>query len=428
MPCQHRLLSQASGLSTQHALPEPKRQKHEGYRNSLGELSHKLTNILFPKQQEDGPFKQRMIVYTGAMSDFHVYMMPRVNIVTARPVVIRGRLRPQRTRQGAFLSVTALVRRPETIGRVAALGPHLCADVVVNAACSDDLALYSAILAGQRKRVEADGTCRPCGTLVHTSDGAISLDPKRAEAYDLKGEIWNGQVDVPYVSILTPAGRRSKSDLSCVPFVSFFLGLKDLANWRGRPVPATEPKRACYLSESTNMLYLADVNDLVDLYLRVFDRVLTGADKDVSPYERYYIQVGAVNALSFKAVMTAVRLAACCWRMARQNRLSSTRFQIRGCRPTLRDCEADPPGHLPVLQSFSRMCAATYWLEPMRGKSIGWNPSHMTSSVPGRKMKGGREQRGPARGLIHPRWPVAMRCVVARYTGSAPRPGERGKW
>ncbi|KAI9438847.1 hypothetical protein BJY52DRAFT_1195864 [Lactarius psammicola] len=103
-----------------------------------------------------------------------------------------------------------------------ALGPHLCADVVVNAACSDDLALYSVILAGQRKRVEADGTCRPRGALVHTSGGAISLDPTRAEAYYLKGETWNdhnpadvralattsmiqGQVDVPYVSILTPA-------------------------------------------------------------------------------------------------------------------------------------------------------------------------------------------------------------------------------
>ncbi|KAH9020668.1 hypothetical protein EDB84DRAFT_1441746 [Lactarius hengduanensis] len=72
------------------------------------------------------------------------------------------------------MSVTALVRRPEAVERVSALGPHVCvvegsftnahglelverhtraADDVVNAACSDDLALHSAILAGQRKRM-----------------------------------------------------------------------------------------------------------------------------------------------------------------------------------------------------------------------------------------------------------------------------------
>ena len=59
------------------------------------------------------------------------------------------------------------------------------ADVIVNAACSDDLALHSVILAGQRERLEADG--RPRGVLVHMSGGAISVP---AGAYGLEGDTW----------------------------------------------------------------------------------------------------------------------------------------------------------------------------------------------------------------------------------------------
>ncbi|KAH9167711.1 hypothetical protein EDB89DRAFT_1996444 [Lactarius sanguifluus] len=287
------------------------------------------------------------------------------------------------------LSVTALVRRPEAVERVSALGPHVrviegsftdarglelverharAADVVVNAACSDDLALHSAILAGQRKRVEADG--RPRGALVHTSGGAISLDPSRAGAYDLNGEIWNdskpadvralttstvqGQVDIPilqageegYVEthVIFPGGIVGEAH---GPVLAGSVFLKLLIQL------ATERQCACYFGEGTNMLYLADVNDLADLYLRVFDRVLTGADRDASPYERYYI--GAVNALPFKTITTAIGES-----LAR--------------RTLLEDGTPESIAVDQVPDPFSRMWATTQRLEPTRGKRIGWNP------------------------------------------------------
>lgn len=286
------------------------------------------------------------------------------------------------------LSVTALVRRPEAIARVAALGPHVrvvleegarglelverharAADVVVNAVAGAALApLHSAILAGQRKRVEVDG--RPRGALVHTSGGTISLDPMRAGAYDLEGEIWNdghpadvraltasmiqGQVDVPilqageegYVEthIIFPGGIVGEAH---GPVLAGSLFLKLLIQL------ATERQRACYFGEGTNMLYLADVNDLADLYLRVFDRVLAGADKDASPYERYYI--GAVNALPFKTIMTAIGES-----LAR--------------RTLLEDGTPESVAVDQVPDPFSRVWAATQRLEPTRGKKIGWNP------------------------------------------------------
>ncbi|KAI9437202.1 hypothetical protein H4582DRAFT_1958547 [Lactarius indigo] len=287
------------------------------------------------------------------------------------------------------LSVTALVRRSEAIERVTALGPHMrvvegsftdahglelverharAADVVVNAACSDNLALLSAILAGQRKRVEVDA--RPRGALVHTSGGAISLDPSRAGAYELNGEVWNdsnpvdvhalttsmvqGQVDIPvlqageegYVEthIIFPGGIVGEAH---GPVLAGSVFLKLLIQL------ATERQRACYFGEGTNMLYLADVNDLAGLYLRVFDRVLTGADKDASPYERYYF--GAVNALSFKTIMTAIGES-----LAR--------------RTLLEDGTPESIAVDQVPDPFSPMWAATQRLEPTRGKRIGWDP------------------------------------------------------
>ncbi|KAH9055694.1 hypothetical protein EDB87DRAFT_1687887 [Lactarius vividus] len=275
------------------------------------------------------------------------------------------------------LSVTALVRRLGVVERLVERHAR-AADVVVNAACSDDLALLSAILVGQRKRVEVDG--RPRGALVHTSGGAISLDPSRAGAYDLNGEIWNdsnpadvralttsmvqGQVDIPilqageegYVEthVIFPGGIVGEAH---GPVLAGSVFLKLLIQL------STERQRACYFGEGTNMLYLADVNDLADLYLRVFDRVLTGADKDASPYERYYIGAAIGESLARRTLLEdgipesiAVDQVPDPW---------VPPLFLRGCVVT------DSPG---PLRSFSHMWASTQRLEPTRGKRIGWNP------------------------------------------------------
>ncbi|KAH9021417.1 hypothetical protein EDB85DRAFT_2152392 [Lactarius pseudohatsudake] len=89
------------------------------------------------------------------------------------------------------MSITALVRRPEAVKRMSALGLHVCVveesftdahglelverharavDDVINAACLDDLALHSAILAGQRKRVPG----KLCGNNCWRISGVVA--------------------------------------------------------------------------------------------------------------------------------------------------------------------------------------------------------------------------------------------------------------
>ncbi|KAI0298775.1 hypothetical protein B0F90DRAFT_1730949 [Multifurca ochricompacta] len=268
----------------------------------------------------------------------------------------------------------ALVRRPESIALVTSFGPNFIeqqareADVVINTANSDNLQLATAILTGQRKRVEVDG--KPRGAFVHTSGAAIFLDPESEGAYDPQGRIWNdgnpadiraltpnllhGDVDVPimqasetgYVEshIICPGGVVGVPRGPAQAGSMFFKFLIQLA---------TERKRSCYFGEGTNTLYLADVNDLIDLFLLVFDRVVSGADKDSSPYERYYI--GAINPVSFKEIMTAVG-----------EELASRKVLEDGTAASIRYQDVSDP--------LLRLWGQTQRLEPTRGKSIGWNP------------------------------------------------------
>ena len=88
------------------------------------------------------------------------------------------------------LKITALVRNPSHVEPVRKLGVEVvkgsfgdidliskharAADVTVNSADSDDVALTSAILAGQRARVVDDG--KPPPVLLHTSGVAVFSD------------------------------------------------------------------------------------------------------------------------------------------------------------------------------------------------------------------------------------------------------------
>jgi len=291
------------------------------------------------------------------------------------------------------------VRRPESRKPVEDLGPNVRtvegsfddlalieqhtreADVVVNTADSDTVPLIEAILAGQRKRAEVDG--KPRGALLHTSGGAIFLDSGSQGVYDPNGKVWkdgdpediraistsmiHGQVDVPilqageagYVEthIICPGGIFGEAR---GPVKAGSLMVKSLLQLgMGR-------QRACYFGEGTNTLFVAEVNDLVDLYQRVFARILSGADEDTSPYERYYI--GAVNPLTFKTVMTAVG-----------------EELVR--HALLEDATPESISVDEVSNPFLNLWARSQRLEPTRGKSIGWNPKpvdikeHLSKSI-----------------------------------------------
>ncbi|KAI0271291.1 hypothetical protein BC834DRAFT_966801 [Gloeopeniophorella convolvens] len=235
------------------------------------------------------------------------------------------------------LSIAALVRRPEYIDRIAAVGLNVTvlqgsfgdleliekhareADIVINTADSDNVSLTNAILTGLRKRVEEDG--KKQGALVHTSGSGVFSDSGREGKFDPEGKIWNdanvddiraitidklhGQVDVPILQageagyaethIISPGGIIGISD-GPLPAGSVFIKyLIHLATLRRRP---------CYIGEGSNVLYLVGLDDLVDLFVRVVARILSGVDNDTSAYERYYL--GVANAVSCKTLMELV--------------------------------------------------------------------------------------------------------------------------
>lgn len=71
------------------------------------------------------------------------------------------------------------------------------ADITVNTADSDDVALGSAILAGQRARVVDDG--KPPPVLVHTSGVAVFSDGGTEGKHDTTKKIWD--VRLPRLSL-----------------------------------------------------------------------------------------------------------------------------------------------------------------------------------------------------------------------------------
>jgi hypothetical protein len=102
------------------------------------------------------------------------------------------------------LQVTALVRNPANVEAVSALGVKVvqgtfsdadlitshtrAADITINAADSDDVALTTAILAGHKARVVEDA--KPPAILLHTSGVAVFLDGTSEGKHDPNGKVW----------------------------------------------------------------------------------------------------------------------------------------------------------------------------------------------------------------------------------------------
>jgi len=113
------------------------------------------------------------------------------------------------------LKITALVRNPSHVEPVRNMGVEVvkgsfsdtdliserarAADITVNSADSDDVALTSAILAGQRARVVDDG--KPPPVLLHTSGVAVFSDGGKEGKHDsANSKIWD--VSSPLISAL----------------------------------------------------------------------------------------------------------------------------------------------------------------------------------------------------------------------------------
>ncbi|KAH8980018.1 NAD-binding protein [Lactarius akahatsu] len=231
------------------------------------------------------------------------------------------------------LEVTALVRNTAHIDAVRGLGVEVVqgtfsdvdlitsharkADITVNAADTDDVALSTAILAGHKARVVEDK--QSPAVLLHTSGVAVFLDDGKEGKHDPNSKLWDdgdeadiraitpqmlhGQVDAPILRaseegytesyIICPAAIVGPST-GPVPSASFFFHFMTQL--------ALGFKKAIYVGEGSNIFYTVRLDDLVDLYGRVFARILDRVDAKASPYARYYITVS--TPLSWKDIMT----------------------------------------------------------------------------------------------------------------------------
>jgi len=231
------------------------------------------------------------------------------------------------------LKVTALVRNPAHVDAVRGLGVEVVqgsfsdtnlitlrareSDITINTASADDVELSNAVLAGHKARVVEDK--KAPAILLHTSGVAVFMDDGNEGKHDPDSKVWNdgdeadiraitpqkihGPVDVPILRaseegytesyIICPAAIVGTAK-GPVPSASFFFHFMTQL--------ALGFKMAVYVGEGQNIFYTLLLEDLVDLYSRVFVRILSREDAKASPYARYYIAIS--TPMSWKHIMT----------------------------------------------------------------------------------------------------------------------------
>ncbi|KDQ11527.1 hypothetical protein BOTBODRAFT_177147 [Botryobasidium botryosum FD-172 SS1] len=191
------------------------------------------------------------------------------------------------------------------------------ADVVINAASSDDLPLTDAILRGMKSRHDSG---RGTGVLIHTSGTMLFSDNVSNGTFDPYARIWDdtkeediralttsmphGHVDVPVLKagdegyvhtyIVTPSNVYGHQ---------FGPLWRDPVIYRFFVTPSIRRGYSIYVGEGSNVYETIHVNDLIDIYLRVFKLSLEGPPK-TNAYQRYFIATARRH--SWKDVMTSI--------------------------------------------------------------------------------------------------------------------------
>ncbi|KAI0056500.1 NAD(P)-binding protein [Artomyces pyxidatus] len=279
--------------------------------------------------------------------------------------------------------ITALVRNPAHLDKISATGAQVLqglfedldliteqsslADIVLNAADSDTISLAQAILKGAKRRAD-EGKSKT--VLIHTSGVAVFSDGRRDGKYDPNGRLWNdnseqdikditsaklhGQVDVPILEagvegyiegyIICPAAVVGAPRGPLGGCSTSFKFIAKLLQSMGRIV---------YPGEGSNQFTFVDLDDTVDLFIRVFERARKGAPPGESPYARYYIATS--TAVDWKTMAVVIGGA-----LARHGKLTdSTAYSI----PT----SEFGPALEPLLGGSLRIQAD-------RSKALGWTP------------------------------------------------------
>ncbi|KAI0041066.1 NAD(P)-binding protein [Auriscalpium vulgare] len=231
------------------------------------------------------------------------------------------------------LPITALVRNPAHVDTIRSTGVAVLQgsftdtalieeqsyahDIVVNTADSDDVPFVEAILRGSRRRAD-EGKAK--SVFIHTSGVAVFLDDGKDGRFDPGAKVWNdndeddikaitpdrlhGQVDFPilqagkegYVEtyIISPAAIVGDSR-GPVNNGSFFL--KFVVQFY------TALQRAVYVGEGSNHFTLVHIDDVVDLFLRVFE-LSVKPSVSTSPHARYFIATS--GPVAWKTIATVV--------------------------------------------------------------------------------------------------------------------------
>ncbi|KAI5116212.1 hypothetical protein M0805_005928 [Coniferiporia weirii] len=219
------------------------------------------------------------------------------------------------------LTYTALVRTPASVPAIESLGVTCVvgtsaerdkitalaaqADIVINAANSDDLALIEALLAGLRqKKEEGRGT----GTLLHTSGALVFLDGSKEGKFNPDGKVFDDGKEED-IKAITPAHMHGPVDTTVLQageqgFVNTFIVCPTYV-YGARAGPTSKSsffykfevsnvlshKQGWVIGEGTNVVGTVHVKDLVDLYLLIFNAALNADLKPLttSAYTRYYV-------------------------------------------------------------------------------------------------------------------------------------------
>ncbi|KAI9435623.1 hypothetical protein BJY52DRAFT_1131015, partial [Lactarius psammicola] len=181
-----------------------------------------------------------------------------------------------------------------TFGETDLISKHArTADITVNAVDSDDIGLTAAILAGQKDRVVEDK--KNLAVLSHTSGVAVFADSSRDGRHDPSHKVWNMPCRLikPLSGILRASEEGYTESYIMCPGAIFgpFTGPVTTSSQFLRFITGLElkQKKSVYVGEGSNVFYGVCLDDLIDLYMRVFARILNHEDANANSYAGYYI-------------------------------------------------------------------------------------------------------------------------------------------
>ncbi|KZO95497.1 NAD(P)-binding protein [Calocera viscosa TUFC12733] len=185
------------------------------------------------------------------------------------------------------------------------------ADIVVNAADADGLALAQAVVKGMERRSGEAGVGRVKPILIHTSGTGVVTDKAGGRFTEFARKVWNDASEEDIKSIDPSEPHRD------VDLMLFSAHTRDLVNIHiiapstivgvgSGPVrkitqqlpnmvrAAVKHRTTYYVGEGTNVWMNVDIDDLEELYLLVLQKaIIQAGEPNGSPYANFYW--GSVN-------------------------------------------------------------------------------------------------------------------------------------